>query len=173
MRHETVRTAPRREPCFEPPPRLAVPRERRLTALAGRVLAAGGPVGAFRDNAISLDVDGTGSAAVNKLGAAVAAVFGLSAGPLAGPPESLAAVLDAAVGRARTADAVTPFEAAVATPSAACVLLRGIVLPTAGGADAVLSWKQVLDADATARIRAELLREMRVPAPRQPVDAFA
>ena len=59
------------------------------------------------------------------------------------------------------------------TPTAACVLLRGVLLPTATGGDAVLSWKQVLDDDATARLRAELLREMRPRAAGgAAVDAF-
>lgn len=158
MLHDTVRAA-LREPCFEPPPRLTVPRERRLTAIAARALAEGGSAHAFRDNAVSIARARGGDLIVAERGDAVAAVFGLPVGRLGGPPDSLASVLLAAVERARDSGAVTPFEAAVATTSAACVLLRGVVLPTVSGADAVLSWKQVLDDEATARIRAELLRE--------------
>ena len=169
---ETVRDCC--EPRFESPPRLAVPRERRLTVLAARASARDGSTHAFRDNALSLAVADDGAVSVTAQGDAVAGAFRLAPGPLAGPPESLAAVLHIALARARDGASVTPFEAAVATRWAACVLLRGVVLPTDGGADVVLSWKAVLDADATARIRTELLREMRVSKPRPgPIAAFA
>ena len=173
MRHEIVRAAPPREPYFEPPPRLVASPERRLTARAAAAMANHGTHG-FRDNALSLVAAGDGAAVVSAAGAAVTAVFGTMCGRLRGPPGSLAEVVAAAFDEARASDAVTPFEAAVATPSAACVLMRGIMLPTTDGAEAVISWKQVLDADATARIRAELLTEMRRPVVRRaPIDAFA
>lgn len=152
------------EPCFDPPPRLAPVPDRRLAVRAAAAAAANRGLHDFRDNAVSLQRAGDGFV-VTAVGAAIAAGFGTAPGPLAGLPGSLAALLAEAGTASCGADAVVPFEAAVATPFAACVLLRGVVLPTADGVEAVFSWKQVLDDDATARIRAELLRELR-PQPR-------
>jgi hypothetical protein len=174
MQHDTVRAAPGREPCFEPPPRLTGSPERRLSGRAATALAGRSGLHAFRDNALSLVAGDDGDVVVTAVGVAIAAAFGLTVGPLKPDAGTLGECLVAAFERIRTSDAVTGVEGAVATPQAACVLLRGVVLPTATGADAVLSWKQVLDADATARIRAELLREMAVPGDRRPAtDAFA
>lgn len=174
MLHETVRAAPAREPCFEPPPRLPAAPERRLTVQAATALAGGGGLHGFRDNALSLVAGDDGGVVATAVGVAVTAAFGLAAGPLVPDLGTLAECLAAAFGRARAGDTVTGLEAAVTTPHAACVLLRGVMLPTVPGADVVLSWKQVLDADATARIRAELLREMAAPRPRRSAaDAFA
>ncbi len=149
------------EPCFEAPPRLAVRPERRLTAYAEAAFHLGAGGHEFRDNAVTLAQAAGGSAMVVATSRSVTRAFGLVPGPLAGPPDSLAATLSDVLARAEASAAVTPFEAAVAAPGAACLLLRGVLLPTATGADIVLSWKQVLDNDATARLRAELLRELR------------
>lgn len=172
MRHDRICTTGPVEPCFEAPPQLPPTVERRLTRQAAALFDQGGD-NAYRDNSISLMVAGDGSAQVRAVGPAVAGTFGLRPGPLAGPPEALAAVLAAALDRLDGIGTVTGFEAAVATPAAACVLLRGVLLPVAGGAEAVLSWKQVLDADATARLRAELLLALATPPRAPPIDAFA
>ncbi|QXQ06846.1 hypothetical protein KX816_01910 [Sphingosinicellaceae bacterium] len=171
--HDGVRASPLCEPCFEAPPRLSGA-ERRLSTRAAAAFASGEGSHAFRDNAVTLDRDAAGGGLVRTVGRLVSSAFALPAGPLGEPPETLAAALAMAFARLGETGEVTPFEAAVATPSAACVLLRGVLLPTATGGDAVLSWKQVLDDDATARLRAELLREMRPRAARSAaVDTFA
>lgn len=172
MRHDRIRMQGAGEPCFEAPPQLPPTIERRLTRRAAALFEQGGD-NAYRDNSISLAVAGDGSARVSAVGTAVVGTFGLAPGPLAGPPEALAAVLAAALDRLDGTGGVSGFEAAVATPAAACVLLRGVLLPVAGGAEAVLSWKQVLDADATARLRAELLQAIATLPRTPPVDAFA
>ena len=160
------------EPCFEAPPRLSGA-ERRLSTRAATAFAGGEGSHAFRDNAVTLVRDEDGSAVVGAIGSSVATTFALLAGPLGEAPETLAAALAAAFVRLGQTGEVTPFEAAVATPTAACVLLRGVLLPTVTGGDVVLSWKEVLDDDATARLRAELLREFRPrTAARVRVDAF-
>ena len=171
MRHHSIVAEVDGEPCFEAPPRLAGA-ERRLSTRAAAAFARGAGSHEFRDNAVTLDRDGEGGGVVRSVGRSVSTAFALPAGPLGEPPETLAAVLAAAFVRLGETGEVTPFEAAVATPTAACVLLRGVLLPTVTGGDAVLSWKQVLDDDATARLRAELLRELRPRATHHAADAF-
>ena len=171
MGQDIVRDGRGRDVCFEVPPRLGPSSERRLAGRAVTRFASGDAGAVFRDNALGLAWAG-GALRLTAVGRTVAAGFGLVPGPLAGPPDSLAGVLAAAFAELRASGAVTPFEAAVATPHAACVLLRGVLLPVAGGAEAVLSWKQVLDDDATARLRAELLRDAGAPpVPRGDADA--
>ena len=120
----------------------------------------------FRANAVTLTIAPEGVVAV-AVGAAVAASFGLVPGVLAGRDDSLSGALMTAC--ASIADAVAPFEAAIESQGA-CFLLRGVLLPVDSGVEAVLSWKQVLDDDATARLQAELLAARRPVRP--PVDAF-
>jgi len=165
MRHENL---PPGEPWFEAPPRLAMRPERRLTA---RVAGGASAAHQFRENALTLAFFGD-AVTVVATGDAVAAGFGIAPGQLTRGDDDLSARLLDACAALRAAGTVVGFEAAVATPSAACVLLRGIMLPVHGGAEAVLSWKQVLGDDATARLRAELLQALRTP--RAAVaDAFA
>jgi len=159
-------TWPADEPCFEAPPRLAPSRERRLTAHAEAAFRTGTGSHAFRDNALSLTRMADGTVTVTAAGRSLSAALGFIPGPLAGPPDGLAAALVDAFACASASGGVTAFEAAVAAPGTTCLLLRGVMLPTATGAEAVLSWKQVLGDDATARLRAELLRELRPRAPR-------
>lgn len=152
MRHRSIMYGDI-DACFAPP-RVAARPERRLTARAAARLAGGGGH-EFRDNAVTL----AGEDFAVAVGRAVTAGFGLVEGLLGGAPDTLAGVLArvAAAGH----DAPALFEAAVASLAADCVLLRGLWLPTAGGGEAVLSWKHVLGDDAAARLRAELLREAR------------
>ena len=181
MVHTVIADRRGREPVFELPPRLAARPERRLAWRAARAHVDPG-ASAFRDTIVSLRFAVSPGAQsglspdimVTAVGPAVIAGLGLRPGPLAGPPDSVAGALQQAMRALRTAAAVRPFEAAVTTPQATCVLLRGILLPVDGGAEAVLSWKQVLDAEATARLHAELRRETRHVAPQRcGVDAFA
>ena len=177
MRHQSIARPHDGEPCFEPPPKLSARPERRLTARIATLFAeephdAAHP---FRDNAVTLSLGGL-AVVVVAVGRAVAAAFSLPPGPLAGADDRLAGVLLTASARLRATAVPVPFEAAVAAPGAACVLLRGILLPTLsdGGAEAILSWKIVLDDDATARLRAELLGALRPAARRGAVpDVFA
>ena len=157
------------EPVFEVPPALADGAERRLTM---RLASLRGPsLHEFRDTAVTLAFDGE-AVTVVAVGAAVAASFALDAGPLDAARDGLAARLHAACAALRVAKAVVAFEAAVPAASAVCVLLRGVLLPTQGGAEAVLSWKEVLGRDATARLRVELQRALATPRT-EGVDAFA
>ncbi len=166
MRHRSLARTTDAEPYFEMPPQLSARPERRLTARA----LAGGVDGRceheFRANAVTL-MPGADIAVV-AVGDVVAATFGLGTGGLPPPVEgTLARLLRDACAVLRVAPGSLPFEGVVATPRAACVMLRGVLLPLADGArvEAVLSWKAVLDDDATARLRAELLATLRRAGP--------
>lgn len=174
MRHDIVRRAGNDEPRFELPPRLRTEPERRLTLQAASARAGGSDGHEFRNNRVVLAAGAAGEVVVVAVGGLVEAAFGLPPGLLDAEPDTLGGVLAAAFALSLADRAVRTLEAAVATPGAACVLLRGILLPTAAGAEVLLSWKEVLGADATALLRAELLREMAAARPRtQRVDAFA
>lgn len=173
MHHDTIRKPPV-EPCFEAPPRLHFGGERRLTAHAVAAFTRDGGMHEFRDNAVGLEPGHAGRVVAVTIGRAVATAFALRPGLLDRASDSLADALADAFDRMRDEARVVAFQAAVATPRMDCVLLRGVLLPTAAGADAVLSWKQVLGADATEQLRADLLRELAAGGTRrQPVDAFA
>lgn len=171
MRYEAM-TMAAVEPCFEPPPRLLGRSERRLTMHA----ADDAETHAYRDNAVTLSFADPHSPVIVAVGSAVRDGFGLTPGTLdetrAGPWGDLGERLREACDALHATADVVAFETAVATPGAACVLLRGVLLPTRGGAEAVLSWKEVLDHDATTRLRAELRAAFVAPR-RAPVDAFA
>ena len=166
MLHETL--PPPSEPRFELPPRLSARPERRLTS---RAVADYGLAREFRDNALRLVFAGE-RVEVVVVGGAVAANFGIAIGPLVRGDDDLGARLSDACAALRAAGAVVGFEAALRTPLSACVLMRGVLLPTRDGAEAVLSWKEVLGRDATARLRAELLDALHPP-PVVRADAFA
>lgn len=156
------------EPAFEAPPRLMQGTERRLT---GRAALRRGDAHEYRDNALTLRFGGD-NVSVVAVGGAVAAAFGLATGPLRRGDDDLAAQLHAACAACAVSGAVVGFEAALRTPAAACVLLRGVLLPIRGGAEAVLSWKEVLGREATARLCGELRAAMKPPAGPRP-DPFA
>ena len=194
MRYRPIAADIVSEPLFEPPPQLSARPERRLTAW---VTAAGprarGPH-ALHPNAVTIVTTAAGGAVVQAVGVRVAATFGLSRGPLRPCAPSaadvisdarhhglcrtrpddlgregrtLAALLDDACTVLRVHPLPLPFDGVVGSPQAACIMLRGVLLPldAPGCVEAVLSWKEVLDADATARLRAEMLAAFaRVPA---------
>lgn len=155
------------EPVFELPPRLAVTTERRLT---GRALRDGA-AHEFRDNALTLAFDAD-IVRVVAAGDAVVAAFGVAVGEVRRGADDLGAHLLDACAALRSSDAVVGFEAALRTPGSACVLLRGVLLPIRGGAEAVLSWKEVLGREATSRLRGEL-RAAIAPPTGSRVDPFA
>jgi hypothetical protein len=177
MGHETGGIEGRTEPLFEPPPSLVRRPERRLTARVAASFAAGLGRHEFRDNSVTMAFAPRGTR-VTMVGAAVLAAFGLECGPCASnvDADSLAACLRDACDVMRASPRVVPFEAVVRAPRAACILLRGLLLPLDGGAEAVLSWKEVLNADATAQLRVELLRSIQSVAGKPAVplrDVFA
>ena len=157
------------EPAFEVPRLPWAGPERRMAMRTAQAQADARQALAheFRSNSVTLAL-GAGVVAVVAVGAAVAVSFGLVPGVLAGRDDSLSGALITAC--AGLADVVVPFEAAIESQGA-CFLLRGVLLPVDAGVEAVLSWKQVLDDDATARLQAELLAARRPVRPH--VDAFA
>lgn len=167
MHHDTPPSPPA-EPAFEAPPFVAGSNERRLT---GRVAMRHGELHESRGNALTLRF-GPADVRVTRVGACVAAAFGMAPGPLVQGSDDLATRLREASAACAASGAVIGFEAALRTPLSACVLLRGVLLPVRGGAEAVLSWKEVLGREASARLRAELRAAM-APRPPARVDPFA
>ena len=165
MRLSTVLPEDAARPWFEPPPQLSAQPERRLAALAARAATGNGAAAVFRPCAVHLTSAPGGGIRVVEVGAAILAMFGLSAGPLMPVPDSLAAALATAFDD--LAGAPLQCAAAVRAPRAACVLVRAVLLPLAGGgADAVISWKEVVIGDAETRLRAELLAALTAVRPR-------
>jgi hypothetical protein len=67
-----------------------------------------------------------------------------------------------------------PFEACLAAPGRACVLVRGVALPLSEGRDPdmiphlvqiFINWRELLDRAATTRIRREIGTALRIAAP--------
>lgn len=167
------------EPCFELPPRLAAANERRLAAnatmlwqehcnggamppLAGYARAALPAEIAAHSVLIDLRVPGT--LWLETVGSRLAAVFGLAVGVLSDAPDhTLAGWLRRACVALGDTMVPVPFEAKLAASDGeARLLARGVLLPLAdangslGVAHAVVTWKELLTANATDRLRCEL-----------------
>ena len=148
--------------------------ERRL---AGRAidawLAAGGEAAdGFEANSLFVS-DPAGRPTIVHAGRAISAIFGLEPGmALDGP--GLAAEARAACDLIALRPEPVPFEATIAGPGRACILTRGVALPLGRDIEIVqviVSWREVLNRAATARLRRELgeaLRSTRIPGLRDP-----
>lgn len=157
--------------------------ERRLTGVArGLWQRSGGlQVAEFADNAIVI-VDPAGKATIISAGAAIEATFGLAAGMRLDGLPGLAAELRAACDLIAFDLQPVPFEACLAAPGRACVLVRGVALPLSEGRDAdaiphlvqiLINWRELLDRAATTRLRREIGAALRVAAPnRAGIDPF-
>lgn len=135
--------------------------ERRL---AGRALAAwrqGGTLDGFGDHAL-LVADPAGAMRLERVGRALAPL-GLQAGDTLDARPGLAAELRAACHLVTLRPEPLPFEAMVRTADGTGLLVRGVALPLAGGADPVArveivaSWRQLLDRSAGRRLKRELV----------------
>lgn len=173
---------------FEPPPTIVIA-ERRL---AGRVLDAwtatgGARVVGFDDHALVI-ADPGGAARLVGVGGAIAESFGLAAGMTLGGgrchPASLAAELRAACDLIAVEPRPVPFEAKLAAPGRACLLVRGIALPIGDGmpggekipaeqVQVFISWRMLLDRAATTRLRSALVAARREWRPDTSIDPFA
>jgi hypothetical protein len=182
MRHDSVRAADRTaEPSFEPPPQLGARAERRLTRratdgwlaqggatrLPSRTSAEIGPGGEFAENSLLLDLAHPWAVRIESAGAAIAQQFGLAAGDaLDGAPGSFAARLLDACDLVRLTHTAVPVEGAFEGRRSACVLVRGVLMPLAGDdgrlgfVHAVISFKEMLGAQATAALYDELARAL-------------
>jgi hypothetical protein len=75
-----------------------------------------------------------------------------------------------------------PFEASLAAPGCACILVRGVALPLSDALDAsgiphqvqvILNWRELLDRAATTRLRHEIGAALRLVRPKSTkIDPF-
>ncbi len=149
--------------------------ERRLPGAARALWQRSGGlhVAEFADNAIVI-VDPAGKATIIRTGAAIEATFGLAAGMRLDGLSGLAAELRAACDLIAFDPQPVPFEACLAAPGRACVLVRGVALPLSEGRNAgkiphlvqiFINWRELLDRAATTRLRREIGAALRISAP--------
>lgn len=143
-----------------PPPLAGI--ERRLASLATQAWAAsgGGYVGGFDVNSV-LIADPAGLALVEEVGDTIASQFGVVPGMALARRSGLAGELAAACDLIALSPRPLPFETSLAGNGGALLLVRGIALPIAVGADAgkvqaIVNWREVLNRAATRRLRMEL-----------------
>jgi hypothetical protein len=161
---------------FDLPPRFALV-ERRRSGLAEAAWAAAGRgwVPGFDDTSIIV-VDPGGIARLERVGIAVSESFGLIADMSLARSDALTTELCAACDLIALRAAPLHFEASVAAPRAACILLRGVALPLGDGdrVQIVLSWREVLDRSATARLRRDFVAALQAsPAISRRFDPFS
>ncbi len=152
--------SPALRPHPAPPPLAGI--ERRLASLATQAWAAseGGYVGGFDVNSV-LIADPAGLALVEEVGDTIASQFGVVPGMALARRSGLAGELAAACDLIALSPRPLPFETSLAGKGGALLLVRGIALPIAVGADAgkvqaILNWREVLNRAATRRLRMEL-----------------
>ena len=161
-------------PRFEQP-RHSLTNERRLTGAARDLWQRTGglQVAEFADNALVI-VDPAGKATIIHAGAAIRAAFGLAAGMRLDGVPGLAAELRAACDLIAFDPQPVPFEACLAAPGRACVLVRGVALPLSEGRDPdmiphlvqiFINWRELLDRAATTRLRQKIGAALRISKP--------
>lgn len=146
------------ESIFELPPRIPVG-ERRRAGLAEAAWQAADHrlVHGFDDFTVIVDDPG-GMALLRRVGQAVADTFGLVADMPLSRRDPINAELSAACDLIALRPAPLHFEASLMAPRLACILLRGVALPIEDdrAVQIVLSWREVLNRAATARLRRDL-----------------
>ena len=109
-----------------------------------------------------------GQARLQRVGLSVQASFGLVPESRLERHDPLSVELCAACDLIALQPVPLHFEISLATPEAACILLRGVALPIAGAdqVQIVMSWREVLNRSATARLRRDLVAALRQSGPR-------
>lgn len=165
---------------FDLPPRVGAV-ERRMAGMALHAWAVGGraAVPGFDDNRLTI-ADPAGQPCVTAAAPAITAIFGLAPGMVLSGRHGLAAELLAACDLIALQPRAVPFEASLAAPGRALILVRGVALPLfADGRDTdlvqiIVSWREVLNRAATTRLRRELGAAFRFSAPISAIsDPFA
>lgn len=147
-------------PChhdFDLPPLLPAA-ERRLAGLARACWRrhGGRAVPGFKSHSVVI-ADPTGRAVIESIGAPVAGAFALAVGMTLDGRDGLAAEIRAACDFIAVDPRPLPFEASLASPGIAAVLVRGIALPIGEAhVHIVVSWRELLDRTATRRLREEI-----------------
>jgi hypothetical protein len=178
MRQDSIEiSASDTEPRFDLPPRLVGRTERRLALRATAAWSARpsnqdlppidstdlSPDSEFAANTVLIDLRAGDRAIALSVGDAVAQSFDIAPGPIStGAAAGLAARLIDACELVRMTESAVPIDGALAGRDCPCLLTRGVVMPLADRdgrlafAHAVLSWKEVLNAEASRALRREI-----------------
>lgn len=151
------------EPTFDLPPHFPLFERRRAGMAeqewrrAGRTLATG-----FGNHSVTVDDPG-GAARLRQVGQAVSETFGLYADMALTRDDAIGAELTAACDLIALRPEPLHFEASLMAPHLACILLRGVALPIEDdtAVQIVLSWREILNRTATARLRRDLTMALR------------
>lgn len=152
------------ESAFDLPPRFPLVERRRAGIAEGSWRRAGrGIIMGFEDHCVIVDDPG-GDARLRQVGQAVSDTFGLFADMVLTRHDAIGAELSAACDLIALRPDPLHFEASLMAPGLACILLRGVALPIEAdtAAQIVLSWREVLDRAATARLRRDLTMALRI-----------
>ncbi len=152
------------ESAFDLPPQFPAVERRRAGMAegdwrrAGRALVSG-----FENHSVIVDDPG-GAARLRQVGQAVSDTFGLFADMMLSRHDAIGAELCAACDLIALRSEPLHFEASLMAPGLACILLRGVALPIEDdtAVQIVLSWREVLNRAATARLRRDLTMALRV-----------
>lgn len=148
----------RADPAFALPPRFAIFERRRVAmAVAAWKAGNGALVPGYGDHSVIVEDPG-GAARLQRVGYLVTETFGLVADLVLDRRDPITTELCAACDLIALHPGPLQFEASLMAPGVACILLRGVALPLAGGTQVqiVLTWREVLNRAATARLRRDL-----------------
>lgn len=149
--------------AFEMPPQIPLLERRRANLAEAAWEAAGrGWVPGFDDDSLVVG-DLGGALRIVRVGLSVTDAFGLLTDLALERSDPLQAELCAACDLVALAPVPVQFEACLPTVRAACVLVRGVALPLMEGqrVQIVLSWREVLNRTATARLRRDFIAALR------------
>ena len=152
---------------FELPPRFPVVERRRAgSALAAWSAAGQQIVPGHDDHSVVVDDPG-GAAWLRRVGLSVTETFGIIADLALERRDPFTTELCAACDLIALNPVPLHFEASLMAPGLACILLRGVALPIDDGArvQIVLSWREVLNRAATARLKRDLTAALRLSRP--------
>ena len=149
--------------------------EQRLAERALRQWLADGQreIAGFSDHGL-LVADPGGCAEILRVADGISRTFGLCAGQRLAldsrlPPHGLGMELRAACDLVALGCRPMPFEASLSAPGHGLILARGVALPVTGDrVQVVMSWREVLNRSAAARLRRELERAIQALAQAQP-----
>lgn len=153
--------------AFELPPRFPLVERRRAGVAVAAWVASGQALVPGHDD-FSVVVDDPGGAAwLRRVGLAVTETFGLVADLALERRDLITTELCAACDLVALHPGPLHFEASLMAPGLACILLRGVALPIDDGAavQIVLSWREVLNRAATARLKRDLTAALRISRP--------
>lgn len=151
------------EAMFDLPPHFPLVERRRAGMAENDWRCAGrATVTGFVNYSVVVDDPG-GAARLRQVGQAVSDTFGLFADMVLTRNDAIGAELSAACDLIALRPEPLHFEASLLAPRVACILLRGVALPIENdtAVQIVLSWREILDRAATARLQRDLTTALR------------